>query len=95
MRKKIIEIFIDWCEKYKIEDYSINTGSNVSGEEDILFYIYESEIPLRICFESKSIEFIFKEDYDICTTRIIDDSIIIEFADLCSEIRKVLDSYSF
>lgn len=93
MRKKIIEIFIDWCEKYKIEDYSINTRSN--GEEDILFYIYESEIPLRICFESKSIEFIFKENYDICTTRIIDDSIIIEFADLCSEIRKVLDSYSF
>ena len=64
-------------------------------ELDILFYIYESEIPLRICFESKSIEFIFKEDYDLYNTRIIDDSIIIEFADLCNEIRKVLDSYSF
>lgn len=95
MREKIIKIFIDWCEKYKIEDYRINTGSNVCGEEDILFYIYESEIPLRICFESKSIEFIFKEDYDLYDTRIIDDSIIIEFADLCSEIRKVLDSYNF
>lgn len=95
MREKIIKIFIDWCEKYKIEDYSINTGSNVCGEEDILFYISESKIPLRICFESKSIEFIFKEDYELCTTRIIDDSIIIEFVDLCSEIRKVLDSYSF
>ena len=95
MREKIIKIFIDWCEKYKVEDYRINTGSNVCGEEDILFYIYESEIPLRICFGSKSIEFVFEEDYDICTTRIIDDSIIIEFADLCGEIRKVLDSYSF
>ena len=95
MREKIIKIFIYWCEKYKIEDYRINTGSNVCGEEDILFYIYESEIPLRICFESKSIEFIFKEDYDLYNTRIIDDSIIIEFADLCNEIRKVLGSYSF
>lgn len=95
MREKIIKIFVDWCEKYKIEDYRINTGSNVCGEEDILFYIYESEIPLRICFESKSIEFIFKEDYDLYDTRIIDDSIIIEFADLCGEIRNVLDSYSF
>lgn len=95
MRKKIIEIFIDWCEKYKIEDYRIYSGCNVYEEEDILFYIYESEIPLRICFESKSIEFIFKEDYDPCDTRILDDSIIIEFADLCGEIRKVLDSYSF
>ena len=95
MREKIIKIFIDWCEKYKIQDYRINSGCNVYGEEDILFYISESEIPLRICFESKSIEFIFKEDYDLCNTRIIDDSIIIEFADLCSEIRKVLDSYSF
>lgn len=95
MREKIIKIFIDWCEKYKVEDYRINTGSNVYGEEDILFYIYESEIPLRICFESKSIEFVFEEDYDLCNSRIIDDSIIIEFADLCGEIRKVLDSYSF
>lgn len=95
MREKIIKIFIDWCEKYKIEDYIINSGCNVCGEEDILFYIYESEIPLRICFKSKSIEFIFKEDYDLCDTRTIDDSIIIEFADLCGEIRKVLDSYSF
>ena len=95
MREKIIKIFIDWCEKYKVEDYRINTGSNVCGEEDILFYIYESEIPLRICFEKKSIEFIFKEDYDPCDTRILDDSIIFEFADLCNEIRKVLSSYSF
>lgn len=95
MREKIIKIFIDWCEKYKIEDYRINTGSNVCGEEDILFYIHESEFPLRVCFESKSIEFIFREDYDIYDTRILDDSMIIEFADLCSEIRKVLGSYSF
>ena len=94
MREKIIKVFLEWCEKYKIEDYRINSGCNVYGEEDVLFYIYESEIPLRICFESKSIEFIFKEDYDICSTRIIDDSIIIELADLCGEIRNVLDSYS-
>ena len=92
MREKIIKIFIDWCKKYKIEDYIINSGSNVYGKEDIIFYIYESEIPLRICFETKSIEFIFKEDHDLCSTRIIDDSIIIEFADLCSEIRKILGS---
>ena len=38
---------------------------------------------------------IFKEDYDLYNTRRIDDSIIIEFADLCNEIRKVLGSYSF
>lgn len=37
MREKIIKIFIDWCEKYKIEDYRINSGCNVCGEEDILF----------------------------------------------------------
>ena len=92
MREKIVKIFIDWCKKHKIEDYIINSGSNVYGKEDILFYIYESEIPLRICFESKSIEFIFREDYDLCSTRIIDDSIIIELADLCGEIRKVLGS---
>lgn len=92
MREKITKIFIDWCKKYKIEDYIINSGSNVYGKEDILFYIYESGIPLRICFESKSIEFIFREDYDLCSTRIIDDSIIIELADLCSEIRKILGS---
>ena len=31
MREKITKIFIDWCKKYKIEDYIINSGSNVYG----------------------------------------------------------------
>lgn len=95
MRGKIIKIFVDWCEKYKIENYRINSGSNVYGEEDILFYIHESEVPLKICFENKSIELIFGGDYDSYDTRIIDDSMIIEFADLCSKLREFLNGYNF
>lgn len=98
MREKIIKIFVDWCEKYKIEDYRINSGhaNGYYGEEDVLFYIYESEVPLKICFEKKSVEFVFGEDRELYDgTRIIDDSMIIEFADLCTELRKVLGSYSF
>lgn len=95
MKGKIIKIFVDWCEKYKIENYRINSGSNVYGEEDILFYIHESEVPLKICFENKSIELIFRGEDDSYDIRTIDDSMIIEFADLCVKLREFLNNYNF
>lgn len=95
MKRKIINAFLNWCEMYEIEDFRINSFSKENGEFDINFYIYETEIPLRVNIETRTIEFVFGGIDDPYSGRTLDDSIISEFAVLCNELRKILGSYNF
>ena len=87
MKTKIIKAFLEWLEEYKIEDYRIQSCS-CDEDSKIYFYIYKSEVTLKVDILNKNIYFSFDESF-------LEDEIILELANLCSRIRNVLGQYNF